>query len=175
MRPNFFIFSLPRSGTSWLSVFLTGPDSYCFHEPTADFTPAEWLNQAESRPERIVGGIDTGAYAYAERIISATPEADYFALYRDPLEINRSGRALGMGFYGWEKEYNQLKALKLEPIYYSKFRDLGYLKELWQRIIGRPFDEGRAQQLMGMNIQRDVCDFFIQRPDIGQMAQKWLQ
>lgn len=42
---KYIITGLPRSGTTWLSVFLTTDDCVCLHDPFASYTPdelAEW-------------------------------------------------------------------------------------------------------------------------------------
>jgi len=38
---KFIIAGLPRSGTTWLSVFLTTDDCVCLHDPFATYTPEE--------------------------------------------------------------------------------------------------------------------------------------
>ena len=59
---NFFIFSLPRSGSAWLSVFFTHGNAFCYHEPLAESQP---LSVLFNRPG-IVGAIDTLAYTRPE-------------------------------------------------------------------------------------------------------------
>lgn len=38
---KYIIAGLPRSGTTWLSVFLTTDDCVCLHDPFASYTPEE--------------------------------------------------------------------------------------------------------------------------------------
>lgn len=170
MRPSFFIFSLPRSGSSWLSVFLTGPDSFCYHEPTADYDIPTWEGMAKARPERIVGAVDTGAYIQAPEIWNSFPKAKFFSLVRDPHEINKSSRWIGIENYDAYKEREVLDSLKHEKILYSKIWDLGYLEEIWDRVIGTRFDSERARLLKEMRIERDVFSFFNIRPEIALAA-----
>lgn len=160
MRPSFFIFSLPRSGSSWLSVFLTGPDSYCYHEPTADYSPEEWKVIANNRPERYVGAVDTGAYCFSPGTFDIFPKTKFFTLCRDPHEINRSTRWLQIEGYDAFHERSKLDCLKHEHILYSRLHDIGYLEEVWYRVIGTPFDSERAKNLIEMRIERDVNAFF---------------
>ena len=160
MRPSFFIFSLPRSGSSWLSVFLTGPGSYCYHEPTADYSPEEWKAVVKHRPEKIIGGVDTGAYCFALDTWTAFPKTKFFTLCRDPHDINKSTRWLKIEGYDAFYERERLDALNHEHILYSKLHDLGYLEEVWARVIGTEFDSERAEQLIEMRIERDITNFF---------------
>lgn len=174
MRPSFFIFALPRSGSSWLSVFLTGPHSYCYHEPTADRVPLEWARHARSRPESIIGGIDTGAYRYARTIRQSLPHAKFFALLRDPLEVSRSTRWLGIDGFDAYNARAELISLGYEPIEYTRLGNLEYLKELWEHIVGISFDEERAQQLIEMRIERDIGKFIAARPNSLEHYQRLL-
>ena len=155
---RFFIFSLPRSGSAWLSVFLSGPDSYCYHEPTADMPYPHWAGHIAHRRETVVGGVDTRAYQYAAGLMLSLPEARFLSLVRDPAEINASVHKLGYSFDA-PTEREKLDALQLDPIHYENLRDIEYLCALWAHLIGTPFDEERAQHLIEMNIQRDVKRF----------------
>ena len=146
MKPAFFIFSQVRSGSSWLSIFLTGPDSYCYHEPTADYSVSEWKSVACKRPEKVIGAVDTGAYYFAHSIHAAFPKSRFFTLCRGELP-------------------EHLVCLNHEQILYSMLNDLEYLDELWDNIIGTPFDSERAKTLIEMRIQRDTKKFYAARPN----------
>lgn len=174
MRPQYFIFSLPRSGSAWLSVLLTGPQSYCYHEPTADRSPAEWAAHARGRPESVVGAIDTAAYRYVGQVRAALREGPCYALLRDPLEIARSARRVGFDEFDAEAARAELDALDLEPIEYGRLQSLDYLAELWDRLIGTRFDEERARQLLEMRIERDVARFIANRPGLQAHAAQLL-
>lgn len=151
----FFIFSLPRSGSAWLSVFLTGPSSFCFHEPTAE---KNYRQLIAGRKERVVGAVDTGANLFRNEVYAAFPTARYYVLVRNADAINASAKRLG---YAYDAK---TQALPDHPvIVYERLNDLEYLRELWQEIIGAGFDEIRTKQLMEMNIQRDVDKFMSAR------------
>jgi hypothetical protein len=154
--PTFFIFSQVNSGSSWLSVFLTGKDSYCYHEPTADYSISEWKNAASRRSETIVGGVDTGAYYFAAAIYFALPQTRFFSLCRGEIP-------------------NTLANLKHDRISYARINDLGYLEELWGELIGTPFDSERAATLIEMRIKRDVDKFYAARPNAIEHFRSLLQ
>lgn len=163
MRPSFFIFSLPRSGSAWLSLFLTGPDSYCYHEPIADIEPQEWKARATARPEK-TGAVCTGSYCFAPKIWDLIPRAHFFALCREPADIQRSLRWQHIDHDSY-REREKLDALRHERILYSRFDDIGYLEEVWARVIGTDFDRERARNLMEMHVERDVQKFLAAHPN----------
>lgn len=153
-----FIYSLPRSGSAWLSVFLTGQDSFCFHEPTAEKIPTGTL--FDSRPERVVCGVDTGAYLIAPTIGRALG-ARCFVLHRDTAQIQKSLRSLKFGRLDASEERRKLDQVTegMGIIEYARLFDVGYQREIWQEITGLPFDALRAEAISGMNIKRDTQKF----------------
>src|SRR5580765_5943910 len=141
MRSSFFIFSLPRSGSSWLSVFLSGPDAFCYHEPTADLSPQQWADQASLRPESAVGAIDTGAYRIAETVrLALPPRCECYVLVRQPFEVDRSTKKLGITSYDAHGEHEKLMRLPYPKIFYEDLRDVDYLRMLYTQIIGAHCD-----------------------------------
>jgi hypothetical protein len=152
---NFFIFSLPRSGSAWLSVFLTHGKSFCYHEPLSE---QENLDVLFSRPG-IVGAVDTQAYtkpAIRNRYRS-------FVLKRDISQIERSSHACGVNYTAPVDEFESGTS-GLEVIEYSKLDQISYLEEVWRAVVGTGFDKARAARLIDMNIQRDLHRFKLKVP-----------
>lgn len=154
---NFFIFSLPRSGSAWLSVFLTGKDSFCYHELTVE---KDWQNAPKARVESVIGAVDTAASMYSNLIYDAFPNAKYFTLVRDRNEINKSIKKLDAQF-NLNPTYDAFNfdLPSHSEIRYDLLTDLCYLEDVWSRVIGSGFDKERAKILTQMNIQRDVKKF----------------
>lgn len=173
MLPSYFIFSLPRSGTSWLSLFLTDRSSYCYHEPTADFTPHEWVRRAANRPET-VGAIDTGAARYDALIRAAAPHARLFVLLRDPEEIKQSLNYAGMLGFDVDEAYEQLHALKLDPIYYRNFGSEGYLAALWRHLNGTECEPAHVDRYLELRVERDARLFMAHRPNLNAHLRRML-
>lgn len=150
---KYFIYSLPRSGSAWLSVFLSGKDSYCFHEPFVDGDPANLYGISILRNEYIIGAIDTSAYFRNDMSVI---DCSKFVLIRPISDIKASFAKLG-----WPSDWDfQLEKFReatsgLTPIYYTRLFDIAYLREIWKQVIGTEFDEERALTLIEMNIQRD--------------------
>jgi hypothetical protein len=153
MKKLFFIYSLPRSGSSWLSVFLSSPGSYCYHEPLADIPVSQLGTLLARRQENCIGAIDTSAYQRTDLYFS--PDVTLFVLLREQSQIQRS-----MRMKGWvmDLESERSKLIKASkgalPIQYEKLWDINYLETIWDTIVGTPFDRERAERLMEMNIQR---------------------
>ena len=145
---NFFIFATPRSRSAWLSVFLTGKDSFCYHELTVE---DGWKNTPTLRDEKVVGAVDTLASLYPDTVYAAFPKASFFTLERDRNEINASIKKLG-----FDLDARQIVLPKHNRIYFDKLNDVGYLAEIWSMIIGEGFDAERAKMLIDMNVQRDI-------------------
>lgn len=152
MKKRFFIFSLPRSGSSWLSVFLSGPGAYCYHEPFADGGWIQLYEKWDRRSERVVGAIDTSAH---QRNLGLQPDVNYFVLWRDKSAIQSS-----MRLRGWvmdlDSEISKLTRATVNciPLYYNYLNEVNYLENIWGSIVGLPFDRERAEYLIEMNVQR---------------------
>jgi hypothetical protein len=136
---RFFIYSTPRSGSAWLSNFLTYGGSFCQHEPLAD-------GRMEFTDHPVSGAIDTGA-----ALVGYLPPAntEVYHLWRNPLDVGISLRRMGLQAYNmcaYKRgfEYNKL---------FNKF----YIRDLWDRVTGLPYDEARAEMLIEMNVQRDLA------------------
>lgn len=136
---RFFIYSTPRSGSAWLSNFLTYGGSFCQHEPMADGSGVYF-------PEyQVSGAIDTGAALIGYK----PPEGvEIFHLARDRDEVVSSLQKIGL------KPYD-LSAYKSGFRYRDLF-DINYLEVLWGLVTHLPFDRNRAEMLIEMNVQRSI-------------------
>ena len=146
---RFFIYSTPRSGSAWLSNFLTYGGSFCQHEPLANggmfFTD-----------HPVSGAVDTGA----SFVGYLPPEGVHtYHLYRDPLEVKRSLRRAGLPLYPMD-DYKM-------GFEYGRLFDFGYLEYVWGEVVGLPFDRARAEMLIELNVQRDISS-------LKQRVTKWV-
>jgi hypothetical protein len=153
VKRSFFIFSLPRSGSSWLSVFLGGGGSFCYHEPFADGDMDFLAERISQRPELCVGAIDTSAHQ--REALSVPSKWDRYVLLRDQSQVERSLRLRGW-VMDLDNERNRLlsAAAGATAIYYARLNQIAYLYEIWNMIVGTEFDQERAEYLVEMNIQR---------------------
>lgn len=92
MKP-FFILSLPRSLTSWLSVMLSPPDSgvRCIHDGFENvWSMADMRNKLESLNAELAGNSDSFNLACIEEIRQAFPDARFVAIRRDIDDVLKS-------------------------------------------------------------------------------------
>ena len=144
MQRRFFIYSTPRSGSAWLSTFLTYSGSYCQHEPLAK-------GPLVFAPYPVSGAVDTGA-----SFIKYLPPEDVhvFSLYRDLDDVRESLRRISLPDYDFSN-------YKSSGFRYERINDIGYLEHMWDEITGLPFDRARAEALIEMNVQRDIRTLFL--------------
>lgn len=157
MSNRAFIYSLPRSRSAWLSVFLTGRDSFCFHEPTAA-GDVVWL--FESRPEASVCGVDTGAFIVQPDAGKALG-AKCYALRRDPDAIQKSCDELfpePFDVDSWLDEFERVTD-GMPVIESERLSDPEYQREVFEDVTGQEYDPVRGKALAEMNIQRDLGMF----------------
>jgi len=148
-------------------MFLSTGDSYCYHEPTADCTPVEWVARAKARPETVVGAIDTGAYRFPNRVKEAIGSTPLLQIVRNIEDVSKSSESAGFHGIDVRAESQRLLAIGCtEFIYYDCLNDISYLRALWSSLIGTWFDEERALALMEMRIQRDARLLIINRPNL---------
>ena len=165
MNNAFFVYSLPRSGSAWLANFLTSRDSFCYHEPTADIPLESLRERLQWRQEGVVGAVDTSSFISPERFTEAVRPDRTAMLLRDPAAIRISSARLGFEFPAYAHQIRMVAALPgVFQIQYEHLHDMGCLRELWAHLIGTPFDDERAAQLVEMNVQRDLQRFLISRP-----------
>lgn len=159
---TFFILSLPRSRTAWLSNFLTYENSFCFHEGLMRVGTAyqlEHLFECVNKP--IVGNSDCGNLLFMDEIAETFPDASYVLIERPYDEVINSMHAMGPSFTDdryVQKAARLMESAKryLDPLivdYHELNRDA--CRRIWRHCIGTPFDTLRWQILDGINIQID--------------------
>lgn len=138
----YLVCAMPRSGSAWLANFLTSGDCLCIHEPIFSAPKAEGY--------RVVGGVDTGAAYFLAQIREQMPAVRLYALVRNETDAKASAEALGLTWLDWPRP-------DVPTFHHEKLFDPAYLREVWAELNGPGFDEIRARQLIGMNVQRDLA------------------
>lgn len=155
----FHIICLPRSGSAWLSVFLSHGNAFCFHDLLADVEVGQLAWRYINRKESVVGSVETGSYI-TDPSPSLPPSTQYFYIHRDWKEVEESWAKLGYGVVNVKEEHDKMlamaKNLGARRLEYSKFSSLTYLSWIWGTVVGTGFDAERAAYLIEMNITRDL-------------------
>ena len=160
MPAPFIVFSLPRSRSTWLGVFLSRPDAICGHDigPTCDH-PGEFIAKLR---EEVVGTCETGA-AFAWKLIRRElPEARFAVIRRDPAEVVRSLERCGVT--GQEGEIwgraRDLDRICAEPgtlaIDYADLARPEVCAALYRHCRGEPMPRAWWAALDPVNIQVDM-------------------
>ena len=145
---NFFVIGLPRSRTAWLSNFLTYDDNFCYHEgidgcsTTEEYKDKLGENKGDSStglmlfdmnkefpdsPKVIIEGSVDKAIEFTKEVYDVY-EPEYFYELKDKLD--------------------SIKGLRI------KFEDINNsLEQIWEHLIGTPYDKDRGSLLKDMNIQ----------------------
>ena len=138
-------------------MFLTGRDSFCFHEPSVEKESIPDL--FASRHERCVCAVDTAAYLSSWR-----PDAECFALVRDKEEIAASLQRCGLvsPHYKLDVEYDRFMAAirGMSVLRHDWFKDEEQRRYIFEAVTKQPYDKCRSGAISNMNIQRDLVQFF---------------
>lgn len=142
---------MPRSGSAWLSVFLSGSGASCRHEILADCgKPGDLASHYKS--DMLIGAVDTGAAFLHGYVSQELPKVRKYCLLRD-----RQQSVASLSRLIFNSEHAVQKWMPDYPAFhYDQLFNLHYLRDLWAELIGTSFDEARAEQLLEMNIQRDL-------------------
>lgn len=169
---NFHIISLPRSGTAWLSVFLSHGNSFCFHDLLADTKPEGLMSWYKRRSEGVVGSVETAGYREdPSRHLPANTQ--YFYIYRSWKEVRDSWAGLSSEGPDVLDEHRKMMDMALHlraaRLDYSQFNSLSYLDWIWGLIVGSGFDAERAARLKEMNITRDLSELVTRATMAGRL------
>lgn len=156
---RFLIAALPRSRTTWMSVFTTTGPALCYHDPTvgmSDVSELEALYTSEFY--KFVGVCDTGVGFFLDWILpNLMPRT--LIIERDPAEVYADLVSLGLTVTRAQINllYDKLRAFKDHPLVMWVPYEALNVKRVMQRIFwhlmpGQPFDEVRYEQLAKINI-----------------------
>jgi hypothetical protein len=156
----FVVFSLPRSRSTWLSVFLSSPDAPCGHDigPTLDY-PFQFAERLRSD---LIGTCETGAAFAWRRIRAMLPDARFAVIRRDPLAVTRSLERFGI--YGMEEEMwaraGHLEEIACEPdvlsVGFDELRRPEPCADLYRHLLGREMPHAWWAALDPVKIEVDM-------------------
>lgn len=150
----FVVFSLPRSRSAWLSVFLDGG-----HDIGAECSePADFVQRLNG----LNGTCETGAAFAWPLIRQEIPLARFAVVFRDPEEVAASLRRFGLDGYIQEMftRHGHLIRIAQQPgtfaCRYDDLRDTDCCRALHEHCLGEPMDVARWERLDRLNIQVDM-------------------
>lgn len=158
MADPFVVFSLPRSRSTWASLFLSYQGRVIGHDIGADCScPQEFAVRLGA------GTCETGA-AFAWRAIrKMKPNAKFAVIRRDPFEVAASLAKFGLTGYLAEMQQREsdLVTISEQPgVLTLDYHDLATpsaCAKLFEHCLGEPFDVSWWIRLDAINIQVDMA------------------
>ena len=163
---TFFVLSLPRSGTAWLSNFLTWGNAHCFHEVSYGCESLDDIKKAFSNANMpVVGSADTATCMFADKLHEAFPGSKFLIVIRDKEAVRQSLQHNGFDDSGLDMLGRALSdAARNEELdgatipFEALFTQTG-MRQVWEFLeMQGPFPWQRLEMLRDMNIQ-DVARF----------------
>ena len=155
-----FLFTgLPRSGTAWLSNFLTTGGFTCYHEALPTYnTVREYVEDVHDT--YMQGNSDSGALFFVDEIKRFCPRIEIIKIINDPVRVNRSLEKQGLLTLS-EEHVEIYESLRAD--YYIEFPKFITNKDSAASLLdylGMNFDEERWELLKDLNIQtkREVME-----------------
>ena len=164
----FLVTGLPRSRTAWLSVFMSGAGSICYHEPIGGIREVSDIEEIyKSDYYKFVGIADSGLGFFLDWILKNI-QPRTLIVERDPSEVIESLAKLGLPRTNFTELLNdRLQTFKEHPLVMWVPYEALNMKRVMQKIYwhlmpGQPFDEARYELLAKMRIEADAEAHFAQ-------------
>jgi hypothetical protein len=155
---NFFIASLPRSGTAWLANYLTYGDMLCLHDGFRELkTPIDMKAVLADTGFQYTGNCDASNLYFQSAIRDLFPKAKYIYIDRDPLTCEKSWKNKGgndmkdwaIRAHEWITKSNDVMIVQYDDLF-ERSDEIGrYINPKWK------CPPLRREMLRVTNIQQD--------------------
>lgn len=155
---TFVVFSLPRSRSTWLSLFLSYKGRVIGHDIGSDCaSPEDFLDRLGE------GTCETGAVFAWRRIREARPDCKFVLVYRRPQDVCASLERFGLNGY-WAEMHDRLlfmdQIAAQEPqtlvLSYDDLTDPSKCAKLFEYCLDEPFDLDWWVRMDAINVQTDM-------------------
>jgi hypothetical protein len=144
---TFLVLGLPRSRTAWLANFLTYDGQFCFHEGV------NGCNSIEEYKVKVEGKGDSNTGLMLFDFEKHFPDAKIIIIDSD---IDRAVD-FGRDIYGLDIEIEMVVAKnRLDKMkgFHVKLEEIdGQLKEIWEYVSDKEFNQDRADMLIKLDVQ----------------------
>lgn len=155
----FFVFSLPRSRSAWISAFLSGDGAFIGHDVGAECgSVGEFIGMMSN----LAGTCETGA-AFAWRLLRQVwPDARFAVVRRDPEDVCRSLARFGLDGFLPEMmaRWAQLEEISALPgtltVSFDDLRSFEACAELYEFCTRRRLSVDWWRGMEAQNIQVDM-------------------
>jgi hypothetical protein len=165
---DFILTALPRSGTTWASVWLGDGNALCIHDPLARMTPADL---AKLNPKRRWGISCTGIWLFPEFLKAQT--CPIVLIDKNIDAIQNSLTAVGFSHIPREQitRYDLLPYQRFNSI--EMFNDEDVAQDIWEALRpDAPFDRDRWLQLRQMHIEPDFSQLNIDMRQVARLRKE---
>jgi len=163
---DFMVIALPRSGTTWVSNWLTSDKVHCIHDPLAMHRYNELDN---IKSDKVLGISCTAIFTYKDYL--KKHPAKKLILHRDIDEINTSLVSAGMSgiiHSSWQYILDDIEGLHIP------WTDLfNHPKEIYEYLTGLPFDEERYIELRQMHIEPYLTNVSYKPKVLGELLEHY--
>lgn len=143
---EFMVLSAPRSGSTWMSNWLTTEATLCLHDPVLEHAPEDF-DRIES--DRTLG-LSCSGLALLPDFVNDHP-ARKLIIHRPMDEINRSLGSIGLTPLGnvWRGALDKIVGLHVQ---FDHIFNTVLANKMHQHLTGRPVDKVRHAHLCCMHI-----------------------
>jgi len=155
---TFFIAGLPRSGTAWVSNFLTTDNSICLHDGIKYIVDG-YANTLQATGRGFCGDSGSHIQMIYKTLLEVFPDAKFAMIVRSPSDVVESLKIMELPIDGLDESRQLLMQMfrDIDDIIVINFNDLftneEAAKKLWNHCIGDGFDPFRWRMLTKLNIQ----------------------
>lgn len=141
---EFMVLAAPRSGTTWVSNWLTTDTTLCLHDP---LWTHHYSDLDKIKSSKVLGVACTGLYMFPD-FVNSHP-ARKVILHRDEKEINDSLNAIGLpSLSNTERDLNKIVGWHID--WQQIFTEP---KTIYEYLTGLEFDKERHEFLKGIEMQ----------------------
>jgi len=154
------VIAAPRSGTAWVSNWLTTDRSLCLHDPLFKWHYNDWDRLPYQREK--LGVACTGIAILNPAWANAYP-CKKLIIHRPFAEINASLRLMGLPELGpeWDKALDRIEGFHVQ--WDQLMRPSPQAYTAYGSLLGLPYDPDRHTALAGLNVQRDMYQLSINK------------
>lgn len=151
---DFMVVSLPRSGSTWISNWLTTDTSFCLHDPLRLMHYSQWDDDTKHLPHGTfdhVGVACTAIRCFPE-FLNNHP-AKKLVIHRDLDDVNKSLKAIGWQPIKDDRAAENLYQLDGMHIHYNELFTPDGAEAVWAYVLERRFCEARYRAAVEINMQ----------------------
>lgn len=153
---TFFIAGAPRSGTAWLSNFLTTDNSVCFHEGLK-FVPVSYTHTFRETGRPICG--DSGAHIpfIYKKLTEEFQNSAFVIVEREPADAKAASSRQGFDPAHTDLVFSAMAVMARDvphlSIPYETLFTEDSARRIWEHCLGTPFDKVRWEVVSRANVQ----------------------